>query len=58
MKRIKTELRNRLPSETLDTLMTISLLGEPIEKFNPEIYIKYWMKSNNLRNLPSNKKNK
>ena len=54
MKRIKTELRNRLLSETLDTLMTISLLGEPIEKFNPEIYINYWMKLNNLRNLPSN----
>ena len=51
MSRIKTLSRNKLLTENLDNLMIISLIGEDVKDFNPDSYIKYWLQTNNIRNL-------
>lgn len=43
MNRVLTESRNRLDISTLSSLMFISILGPPIEKFNPAVYVSNWL---------------
>ena len=42
MKRVKTELRNRLKTSTLDCLMRISIEGPPSSDFNFERAADIW----------------
>ena len=49
MKRIKTELRNRLKSSTLDHLMRISIEGPPLSDFNFERAADIWGGMRNRR---------
>ena len=51
MKRIKTQLRNRMSTQLLEDLMNISLNGDKIEDWNVEESVLYWIKKNNLRSL-------
>lgn len=43
MKLIKTSRRSRLQSSTLNSLMTVKLLSESIENFNPEEAVDKWL---------------
>ena len=49
MKRIKTELRNRMKTSTLDRLMRISIEGPPIDSFDFEKVADLWGGMRNRR---------
>jgi len=51
MKRIKTELRNKLGIGTMLDLMMISLNGVEAIKWDPSLSFQKWICSNNIRNL-------
>ena len=48
---LKTLWGNRLLPENLDKLMSISLIGVEVKSFNPDPYIEYSIRANNLRSL-------
>ena len=39
------DLRNRLTISHISNLMFISLVGPPVSKFRPEVYVKKWLKT-------------
>ena len=45
MKRVKSDWRNRLSRERLDTLLRIGEDGPQVTDFNPDIYIDSWFNS-------------
>jgi len=49
MNRIKTEIRNRLKTSTLDCLMRISIKGLPLAEFNFERAADIWAGMRNRR---------
>ena len=53
MNRIKSLPRNKMSTDKPNFLMHISLNGQDIDKWNPDYYIEYWIKTNNIRNLNS-----
>ena len=49
MKRVKTPLRNRLNTKTLDALLRIRIEGPDMSDFNFELALNNWAKLRNRR---------
>lgn len=49
MKRIKTDLRNRMNTTTLDALMRICIEGPPLNEFDFDMALNSWSKLRNRR---------
>ena len=53
MKRIKTDWRSRLGSDTVTDLMTIMLHSKPVSTFDPTPSVTHWSGSGSRKRRPS-----
>ena len=58
MNLIMTDKRNKLGLDLLKTLLTIRIVGPPVDSFKPEKYVREWFKTHNSADTHSTKKKK